>query len=59
MHNGESVLENKTQKILWDFVIQTNYQISARRPGQVIVKNKIKKEKKKENLSNSGIRHSV
>ena len=30
MHNPESVLENKTHKILLDFEIQTDYQISAR-----------------------------
>ena len=31
-HNLESVLENETHKILWDFKIQTDHLISARRP---------------------------
>ena len=38
MHNPESVLENETHKILWDFEIQTDYQISARQPDQIIKK---------------------
>ena len=32
MHNPESVLEDETHKILWGFDIQTDHQISARRP---------------------------
>ena len=40
MHNPESVLENETQKILWDFEIQSDNLISARRPNLVIVYNK-------------------
>ena len=40
MHNPESVLENKTRKILWDFEIQTDHLISARWPDQVIVNKK-------------------
>ena len=31
MHNPASVLENDMQKLLWDFDIQTDYRISARR----------------------------
>ena len=31
MHKPASVLENEMHKILWDFVIQTDHQISARR----------------------------
>ena len=32
--NGpESVLENKTHKILWDFETQTDYQILTRKPS--------------------------
>ena len=38
---------NKTLRILWDFEIQTDYLISARRPDLMIVDRK-KKEKKKE-----------
>ena len=30
----ESVQENKTHKILWDFKIQTEYLIPARRPDK-------------------------
>ena len=42
MHNPESVLENETSKILWDFDIQTDHLISVRQPGPLI----ISKEKK-------------
>ena len=42
MHITESALENKTHKLLWDFEIQTNHLISARRSDLVIV-NKIKR----------------
>ena len=49
MHNSESVLENETYKLLWDFEIQTDPLISARRLDQ----KKKKKKKKKENLRNS------
>ena len=40
MHNPESVLENETHKLLWDFEIQTNHQIFARRPDLIIIKKK-------------------
>ena len=40
MHNPESVLENETYKLLWDFEIQTNHLISARQPDPVIVNKK-------------------
>ena len=40
MLNLESVLENETHKILWDFDIQTDHQISARRPDLVIINKK-------------------
>ena len=42
------VLENDTHKLLWDFDIQTDHLISARRPDLII----IKKKKKEENLQN-------
>ena len=42
MYNSESVLENKTHKLLWDFEIQTDHLILARRRDIVIV-NKIKR----------------
>ena len=37
MHKPESVLENKTHKILWDFEIQTDHLITARRPDLVLI----------------------
>ena len=40
MHKSESVRENETHKILWDFGIQTDHQIPTRRPELVIVKKK-------------------
>ena len=40
MHNLESVLEKETHKLLWDFEIQTDHLISARRPDKVIVNKK-------------------
>ena len=43
MPNPESVLKNETHKPLWDFEIQTDHLISARRPDQVIFTKKIKK----------------
>ena len=48
MHNPAPVLENDTHKLLWDFNIQTDHLISARRPDLII----INKKKKKENLQN-------
>ena len=42
MRNPESILENEMHKILWNFEIQTDHLISARRPDLVIVKNKKK-----------------
>ena len=40
MHNPESVLENETQKLLWEFEIQTEDQISTRQPDLVIINDK-------------------
>ena len=36
-HNQESVLENETQKLHWDFEIKTDHLISARRPDLIII----------------------
>ena len=55
MHNSESVPENEMQKLLSDFEIQADHQISARQADLVIVSKKKKKEKKRENLQNSGL----
>ena len=38
MFNLASVLENETQKVLWDFEIQTDHLISARLPDLIIIK---------------------
>ena len=46
MHNQKSVEEKETWEVLWDNEIQTDHQISARRPNLMIVN-------KKENLPNS------
>ena len=48
MHNPTPVLENDTHKFLWDFDIQTDHLMSARRPDLII----INKKKKNENLQN-------
>ena len=40
MHNPASVLENDTHKLLWDFDIQTDHLISARRPDLIIITKK-------------------
>ena len=53
--NPESVLENETHKIRWDFEIQTAHLISAVRPDQVIVNEK-KKKKRKEKKEEPAVR---
>ena len=45
MHNPKSVPENEIHELLWDFEIQTDHLISARRPD-------LEKVLKKINLSN-------
>ena len=47
MHNPAPVLENDAHKLLWDFNIQTDQLIPARRPDLIIINNK-----KNENLQN-------
>ena len=42
-HEPESAVENKCLKILWDFTIQCDHMIEARRPDIVVV-DKVKKE---------------
>ena len=42
MHNPAPVLENNTHKLLWDFDIQTDHLISARRPDLIIIDKKKK-----------------
>ena len=48
MHNPDSDLENEMCKLLWDFEIQMNHLISARRPDLITI-NKI------ENFQNCGL----
>ena len=43
MHNPESVLVNVTHRPLRDFEMQTDHQISARRPDFIITNNNNKK----------------
>ena len=40
MHNLVPVLENDLQKLLWDFNIQTDHLILARRPDLIIINKK-------------------
>ena len=40
MHNAATVLENDTNKLLWDFDIRTAHLISARRPDFIIINKK-------------------
>ena len=37
MHKPESSQENETHKILWDFEIESDPPISARRPDLVLI----------------------
>ena len=43
MHNPAPVPENNTHKLQWNFDIQTDHRISARRPYLIIINNKKKK----------------
>ena len=52
MHNPAPVLGNETQKLIWDFDVQTDHLILARRPDLIMIKKK--KKEKKENLQNCG-----
>ena len=40
MHNPAPVLENDTHKLLWDFDIQTDHLILARRADLIIINDK-------------------
>ena len=44
MHHAAAVLENVTHKLQWDFDIETDHLISARRPDLIII-NQTKKER--------------
>ena len=43
MRQPESVFQNETHRMLWDYEIKTGHQIPARRHGSVII-NKKKRE---------------
>ena len=45
MHNPALVLEKDTHKLLWDFNIQTDHLILARRPDLIIINNNKKKKR--------------
>ena len=45
MHNPAPVLENATHKLLWDFNIQTDHLIPAKRPDLIIMNKKRELEK--------------
>ena len=53
MHTPESIQENEKLKLFWDFQIQTDHLISARRPNLIIIHKKEKKKKK--NLQKGGL----
>ena len=53
MHNPVSVIESDTHKLRWDFGIQTDNLISARKPDLIEINNNQKKKKK--NLQNCGL----
>ena len=43
MHNPASVLQNETHKLHWDFDIQKDHRISARRSDLIIINSNNKK----------------
>ena len=45
MHNPAPVQENAMHKLQWDFNIQTDHLIAARRPDLIIINKKKKKKK--------------
>ena len=47
MHNPAPVLENATHELLWDFNIQMDHLIPARRPDLIIINKKKKKRTSK------------
>ena len=50
MHNPAPVLENDTHKLPWNFDIQIDHLISARRSDLLIINNSKKKKKKKKKI---------
>ena len=50
MHYPVPVLESDSHKLLWDFNIQTDHLIPARRPDIIIITHPSKKKKKKKRI---------
>ena len=46
MHNQAPDLENDTHKLLWNFDIETDHLISARRPDLIMINKKKRKSAK-------------
>ena len=40
MHKPESILKNRTYKILWDFEMQTYHLILVRKPDLILINKK-------------------
>ena len=51
MHNPAPVLENDSHKLLWDFNIETDHLIPARRPDLIIINNNNNKKRESAKLS--------
>ena len=47
MYNQAPVLENDSHKLLWDFDVQTDHLIPARRPDLIIINNNNNNNKKR------------
>ena len=58
MHKPESVLENETDRILWDFEIQTDHLIPLKRPELVVANQKKKKKKKSQKKKKKDIKRT-
>ena len=56
-HNPASALENNTHKLLWDFDVQTDHLILARRLDLIII-NKKKKKRKRKSAELCGFKYS-
>ena len=50
-HEPQAICENEEYKILWDFSIQTDHVIEARRPDMIIVEKKSNKCKSNSSYS--------
>ena len=59
MHNPAPVIENDTHELLWDFDVQTDHLISARRPDLIIISKKKKKKKKKREFAKLSTDHRI